>query len=377
MNGDPLARQRCRSIARWLCRSGVRMAEGPARGAFFSSQRFPNAEPVKLDKRGCTQASTEILPARPPASALWTLLFYRHVTGENDPEINRVIDEAAQWLLKTQTPDGGWPYGHTVDGKPSPGAPSGGNIWNIWALWRLGKETGEAKYIEAAERGKQWYLKTFVEPHHYHGYWEDVGPASGKDMMPPWRPWSLPKWAKSKQRSTAPAMPCNGSSPVRSSRREGDLLGRTGLRANGLAAGGLLQSHDGLGGLFRLADQRRRLLEELCHDPKGDRLVVSARHRRHGLDRGCHPYGAVGGPGLRELVERLVHRPIGYADAPLAGPGDEPAIGGQTARWTKRPFAERCWARTFTPGRLPAGFSRFCRNTVKSTGSGLEPATPL
>ena len=30
MNGDPLARERCRSIAQWLCRSGVRMAEGPA-----------------------------------------------------------------------------------------------------------------------------------------------------------------------------------------------------------------------------------------------------------------------------------------------------------------------------------------------------------
>ena len=51
MNGDPLARERCRSIAHWLCRSGVRMADGPATGAFFSSQRFLNSEPVKLDKR--------------------------------------------------------------------------------------------------------------------------------------------------------------------------------------------------------------------------------------------------------------------------------------------------------------------------------------
>jgi hypothetical protein len=178
MNGDPLARERCRSIALWLCRSGVRMAEGPAKGAFFSSQRFPNSEPVKLDRRGCTQASTEILTSQATGVALWSLLFYRHVTEENDPEINRVIDEGAQWLLTTQTPDGGWPYGHTVDGKVSPGAPSGGNIWNIRALWRLGKETVEAKYTEAAARGVKWHLKTFVEPHHYHGYWEDVGPGS-------------------------------------------------------------------------------------------------------------------------------------------------------------------------------------------------------
>jgi len=178
MSGDPLALQRCRSIARWLCRSGVRVAEGPARGAFFSSQRFPNGEPIKLDRRGCTQAATEILTSQATGTALWSLLFYRHASGENDAEINRVIDEAAAWLLATQTPDGGWPYGHTLDGKISPGATSGGSVWNIRALWRLGKETGQTKFIEAATRAKQWYLKTFVEPHHYHGYWEDVGPKS-------------------------------------------------------------------------------------------------------------------------------------------------------------------------------------------------------
>ena len=118
MNGDPLARQRCRSIAQWLCRSGIRIAQGPARGAFFSNQRFASTETVKLEKQGCTQASTEILTSQATGAALWSLLFYRHVTAENDPEVNRVIDEATQWLLKTQAPDGGWPYGHSVDGKP-------------------------------------------------------------------------------------------------------------------------------------------------------------------------------------------------------------------------------------------------------------------
>lgn len=176
MNGDALARERCLSIVRWMCRSGVRMADGPARGAFFSNQRFPTKEPVKFDRRGCTQASTEIFTSQATGAALWTLLFYRHVTGDNDPEIDRVISEATQWLLATQGPEGGWPYGHTIDGKISPGAPSSGSIWNIRALWRLGKETGQAKYSAAADRGKQWFLKTFVEPHHYHGYWEDMGP---------------------------------------------------------------------------------------------------------------------------------------------------------------------------------------------------------
>ena len=61
----------------------------------------------------------------------------------------------------------------------SPGAPSGGNIWNIRALWRLGKETGERQvYSMRPIAADKWHLKTFVEPHHYHGYWEDVGPNS-------------------------------------------------------------------------------------------------------------------------------------------------------------------------------------------------------
>jgi hypothetical protein len=56
------------------------------------------------------------------------------------------------------------------------GAPSGGSIWNIWALWRIGRETHRAEYLDAARRGKDWFVKAFVEPHHYHGYWEDMGP---------------------------------------------------------------------------------------------------------------------------------------------------------------------------------------------------------
>ena len=217
MNGDPLARQRCQSIAHWLCRSGVRMAKGPARGAFFSMQLLSTKEPVKLDKTGCSQALTEILTSQTTGSALWTLLFYRHVTGENDPEINRVIDEGAQWLLKTQTPDGGWPYGHSVDGRPLPDAPSGGSIWNIRALWRLGKETGNAKYIDAANRGKRWHLKTFVEPHHYHGYWEDVGPTSREGYDAALAAIVYAEMGEKQATVDCARMPCNGSSPGGSS----------------------------------------------------------------------------------------------------------------------------------------------------------------
>ena len=120
------------------------MADGPARGAFFSSQRFIGDEPVKFDKQGCTQAVTPILTSQATGVAIWTLLYYRHVTGEKDPELDRVIDEGVQWLLKTQTPDGGWPYGHTVDGQVSPGAPSGGKCLEYLGALAIGEGDGRS-----------------------------------------------------------------------------------------------------------------------------------------------------------------------------------------------------------------------------------------
>jgi hypothetical protein len=187
MNGDALARERCRSIVRWLCRSGVRMQDGPARGAFFSLQRFENGE-AQMGKQGGWYLAPGILASHSTGAGLWSLLYYRTVSGDQDPEINRAIDEAAAWLLMTQTPEGGWPYAHDVEGKPlakitvgghvEDTRPSSGSIWNIWALWRLGKLTGERKYLEAAERGKQWYAREFIPGHHYHGYWEETGMGS-------------------------------------------------------------------------------------------------------------------------------------------------------------------------------------------------------
>ena len=178
MNGDKLALDRCRSIARWLCRSGIRVKDGPARGAFFNLQRFTKGEPRTMDKVGATQANQTILTCQSTGSALWTLLFYRKMTGDHDPEINLAIDEAAKWLVDKQSADGGWPYAFNTSGKELAGASSGGSIWNIWALWRLGRETGDAKYLQAAEHGIEWYDQTFIREHHYHGYWEDVGPGS-------------------------------------------------------------------------------------------------------------------------------------------------------------------------------------------------------
>jgi hypothetical protein len=155
MNGDKTALDRCRSIAHWMCRSGVRVKDGPARGAFYTLQRFaPGMTPAK-DARGVTQGwGLNSLTSQSTGSALWSLLYYRKATQDQDPEVAKCIDEAADWLLKTQRPDGGWPYGHDIEGKAIEAAPSSGAIWNIWALWRLGRETGDARYTQAAATRK-------------------------------------------------------------------------------------------------------------------------------------------------------------------------------------------------------------------------------
>jgi hypothetical protein len=189
MNGDKLARQRCRDIVVWLCRSGIRVQQGPARGAFFTLQEFKKGEAPDLSKRGSTWSPTPVLTSQATGAALWTLLYFRAVSGEQNSEIDQAIDEAGSWLLRTQALDGGWPYGHDLnanpllrmkmaDGQFVATSSSSGCIWNIWSLWRLGKETGNKPYLEAAERGKRWFVNEFIDKHHYHGYWEDVGPGS-------------------------------------------------------------------------------------------------------------------------------------------------------------------------------------------------------
>lgn len=183
MTGDAIALERCQSIVHWLCHSGIRVQEGPARGAFFSSQRFSVGETRRFDKAGQTQAATQILASHTTGAVLWTLLYYRSGSGAHgighDADLDHSIDEAAEWLLKNQLPNGWWPYAiYPANGQPTEGNPSSAAIWNVWALWRLGKQTGDERYMAAAARGKQWFASEFITQHHYHGYWEDVGPGS-------------------------------------------------------------------------------------------------------------------------------------------------------------------------------------------------------
>ncbi len=114
MSGEALALERCKSIVHWLCHSGIRVQDGPARGAFFSSQRFAVGETRYFDKVGQTQAATQILTSHTTGAVLWTLLYYRSGSGAHgighDADLDHSIDEAAEWLLKNQLPNGWWPY---------------------------------------------------------------------------------------------------------------------------------------------------------------------------------------------------------------------------------------------------------------------------
>lgn len=176
MNDDKKALERCRSIALWMVRSGLHVNDGPLKGAFFNLVRYSPGEKIDINKPGATQANTQMLTTQSTGTALWTLLFYRKMTGDNVGEINTAIDDAAKWLIDTQSADGSWPYAFDLSGKVVPGASSSGCIWNIWALWRLAKETGNPIYTNSVDRATKWFAKEFVDNHHYHGYWEDVGP---------------------------------------------------------------------------------------------------------------------------------------------------------------------------------------------------------
>ena len=175
MNDDREALKRMTGVAHWLCRSGLRVQDGPCKGAFFNLQRFPTGQKHNLDRVGSTQASTTLATSQSTGAALWTLVYYNRFQP-GDSEVVDAIKQAADWLIKTQGADGSWPYGHTLDGKAVAGASSSGAIWNIWALHRLAHQfPGDSRLAPAIQKALKWYRKTFVDEHHYHGYWEDVG----------------------------------------------------------------------------------------------------------------------------------------------------------------------------------------------------------
>ncbi len=188
MTGDEQALERARKCVHWLLDyPGVRIKEGPATGAFFSQYVSPDLKTFELGSLsmpangvgGCDQANNRWLEPHATGAAAWTLLHYYMADGERDRGALEAAKTALDWLLKTQNPSGGWFYAYQPDGSKLTEEEDAGNIWNIWALYRYGKLSGEAQYLEAADKAKNWFASKFLARHICRGYWEDVSGANG------------------------------------------------------------------------------------------------------------------------------------------------------------------------------------------------------
>lgn len=176
MSGDEQALERVRKCVRWLLEyPGVRVTQGPAAGAIFSQYISP--EEKQGPGGGCDQANNRWIEPHATGAAAWVLLHYYLADGQKDKRVLKAIEESLDWLAREQQPTGGWVYAYHPDGSKVTEEEDAGNIWNIWALWRCGRLTGEKRYLEAAERGKRWFAKKFIDNHVCRGYWEDVSGA--------------------------------------------------------------------------------------------------------------------------------------------------------------------------------------------------------
>ncbi len=189
MTRDEQALDRARKCVRWLLEyPGVRVKEGPTMGAFFSQYVSPDLKTFELGSLsmpakgvgGCDQANNRWIEPHASGAAAWTLLQYYVADGQRDQPALEAARTALDWLLKIQSPNGGWFYACLPDGTKLTEEEDAGNIWNIWALYRYGKLSGEARYLEAADKAKNWFASTFLARHICRGYWEDVSGANGK-----------------------------------------------------------------------------------------------------------------------------------------------------------------------------------------------------
>jgi hypothetical protein len=181
--GDTAAAERARACVDWLTGfPDIRVREGHARGAYFSQYLSPRAVPHPFGHDtygGCDQAWNRWLTTHATGAVIWTLL-QAYALDESCTAVLATLSSSVEWLLRTQSPDGGWPYAHQVDGTAVSTEQGSGNIWSIWALFRYGKLTGDERCNQAAERAKAWFVRTFLDRHIGRGYWEDVSGNGGQ-----------------------------------------------------------------------------------------------------------------------------------------------------------------------------------------------------
>jgi hypothetical protein len=93
-----------------------------------------------------------------------TLYDYADYAGEDTPR--RRAQEMAAWLLTVQMDFGAFPGGVDPGSDPNPSVFNTGQI--LFGLVRAYRETGESRYLDAAERASAW----LCEVQHAEGYWD-------------------------------------------------------------------------------------------------------------------------------------------------------------------------------------------------------------
>ena len=167
--GDAEAERKVKLSAKFLLEAPVRVKDGPMKGGFYSQMAGTKAQYTLTD-----QAHQHWMVTHTTGAAIWALLYHQTMLPQRDPAIDAAIVESADHLLRLQQPDGGWFYAYFENGTLGTGHfMDSGTIWNIWSLWRAGKALGREDYLEAARRGRDWWVAKFLDKHHFTGYWED------------------------------------------------------------------------------------------------------------------------------------------------------------------------------------------------------------
>lgn len=171
-HNDTAARQRVDGMVNWLRTGAIRSTNPGTPGALYS-QFIHGHGP-------CDQAHNFWIQPHASGAGAWAMLYYYNATGRSNDAVLAAARQTLDWLVSVQNVSGGWYYAYLPNGTAVTDQEDAGNIWNIWALYRMWRLTGEQKYLDAANRGKDWFAAVWVPARMGRGYWEDGSGAGGQ-----------------------------------------------------------------------------------------------------------------------------------------------------------------------------------------------------